>query len=171
MISPARQAAEQIAALINSRVQSPRVDEMEAIVAGVMTCQHTSVIAMTPVGGFAPGEEDFSLAALQQKVDAVHQLYEEARGIGRGDAHDLALDKANAGDSELSAIARRVFDARPITLSNLKQRAVLARYWHQYAYDVEAWVKPEDCGHWEDEVIAQLIHGVLQIDTPGRSGI
>ena len=30
---------------------------------------------------------------------------------------------------------------------------------------MEAWAKPEDCGSWEDEVIAQLIHGVLQIGT------
>lgn len=43
---------------------------------------------------------------------------------------------------------------------------MLAKYWHQYAYDVEAWTKPEDCGSWEDEVIAQLIYGALQIDAP-----
>jgi hypothetical protein len=91
---------------------------------------------------------------------------EHKRSDGGSYAKCAALDKANAGDSELSAIARRIFDTRPITLPNLKQRAVLARYWHQYAYDVEAWTKPEDCDSWEDEVIAQLIRGVLQIDAP-----
>jgi hypothetical protein len=39
-------AAEQIAALINSSPRSPRVDELEAIVAGVMTRQHTPIHAM-----------------------------------------------------------------------------------------------------------------------------
>jgi hypothetical protein len=154
----ALQAAREICTLINSRAQSPRVDELVAIIADVTTHQHSCLHTV---------QDNPSICALQQKVDAVHQLYEEARGIARdSDAHDPTLDKANAGDSELSEIARRVFNTRPITLSNLKQRAVLARYWHQYAYDVEAWAKPEDCGHWEDEVIAQLIHGVLQIDTP-----
>jgi len=154
----ALQAAQEISTLINSRAQSPRVDELEAIIAGVTTRQHACAHTT---------QDDPSLCALQQKVDAVHQLYEEAqRSEGDGDAKCATLDKANAGDSELSAIARRVFDARPLTLPNLKQRAVLARYWHQYAYDVEAWTKPEDCDSWEDEVIAQLIHGVLQIDTP-----
>jgi hypothetical protein len=48
MNSPARQVAEQIAALINSRPVSPRVDELEAIAASVMTCQNTSARATTP---------------------------------------------------------------------------------------------------------------------------
>jgi hypothetical protein len=52
MYSPARQAAEQIAALINSRVQSPRIDELEAIIAGVTTpqpvCAHVGPLG--PVG-------------------------------------------------------------------------------------------------------------------------
>ena len=65
----------------------------------------------------------------------------------------------------MCAVSRRIFAAQPITLHNLKQRAVLAKYWHQFAADAEKWITPEDCGSWEEEVIAQLIHGVLQIGT------
>jgi hypothetical protein len=48
MNNPARQAAEQIAALINSRAQSPRIDELEVIIAGVATRQDASTQVMTP---------------------------------------------------------------------------------------------------------------------------
>jgi hypothetical protein len=36
MNSRARRAAEQVAALINSRVSSPRIDELEAIIGNVI---------------------------------------------------------------------------------------------------------------------------------------
>ena len=160
MNSAARQAAEQIAALINSRVQSPRIDEMEAIIAGVTTRQHACAHT---------AQDDPALAALQQRLEAVTQQYRDAQHC------DEATKRADDADRELGVVSRRIFDARPITLHNLKQRAVLARYWHQFAYDAEKWTVPEDCGSWEDEVIAQLIHGVLQIDAPpdqpiGRDG-
>jgi hypothetical protein len=48
MNSTARSAAEQIATLINSQPHSPRIDELEAIVVGVMTCQDTPIGALTP---------------------------------------------------------------------------------------------------------------------------
>jgi hypothetical protein len=48
MNSPSRRVAQQVAALINSRPVSPRVDELEAIIAEVMTCQDTLLRGMTP---------------------------------------------------------------------------------------------------------------------------
>jgi hypothetical protein len=276
MNSPARQAAEQIAALINSRMQSPRVDEMEAIVAGVMKCQHTSIPAMTlapavrewhrklaehdrkwmppagdlsdeewdvmfdsqvllaqqafakPVqswedvallgaiamywnfphhdqddlqymqarltqadhfgmdeqsvahllkaictmGGFAPGEipttgtaaisaEDVDLCALPQKLAETSKLYEI------DDGSHAATEKADAADNELTALSERIFATHPVTIHNLKQRAVLAKYWHQHRPDGVEWKTPSDCDAWEDQVIAHLIDGVLQINTAG----
>jgi hypothetical protein len=43
---------------------------------------------------------------------------------------------------------------------------VLAKYWHQYGDDAEKWQAPSDCDAWEDQVMAHLIDGVLQIDAP-----
>jgi hypothetical protein len=274
MNSPARQAAEQIAALINSRASSPRVDELEAIIAGVATCKNTSALAMTPapavlewhrklaegdrkwkgselsdqewaamfdeqcvmarqafarpvrswedvallgamclywnfahhdendqqhlhmllaktdhygmdeqtlahllkaictMGGFVPGEipttgtaaisaEDVDLCALRQKLAETSKLYEI------DDGSHAATEKADAADNELTALSERIFATRPITLHNLKQRAVLAKYWHQHRPDGEEWKTPSDCDAWEDQVIAHLIDGVLQINTAG----
>jgi hypothetical protein len=271
MDNPARAAAEQIAGLINSRVQSPRIDEMEAIIAGAMTCQDTTTHITTPspavlewhrqlaeddrkwngtklsdaerdalhdgqvsrakqafarpvqswedvallgamcmywnfshhdegdqesmrellartdhigmdqqtlahllkaictMGGFAPGEipttattaisaEDVD--ALRQRLADIEQLYEI------DDGSHAATEKADAADNELTALSERIFAARPITLHNLKQRALLAKYWHQHRPDGEEWEVPSDCDAWEDQVIAQLIHAVLQIDAP-----
>jgi hypothetical protein len=39
MNNPERQAAEQIALLINSQPHSPRIDELEAIIVGAIRCQ------------------------------------------------------------------------------------------------------------------------------------
>ena len=63
-------------------------------------------------------------------------------------------------------MSERIFATRPITLHNLKQRAVLAKYWHQHRPDGEKWITPDDCDMWEDQVIAHLIEGVLQIVAP-----
>jgi hypothetical protein len=269
----ALQAAQEISALINSRAQSPRVDELEAIIAGVATCQHTSTQAMTPalavlewhrqlaeddrkwmdgrlsedewtalddgqvsraklafarpvrswedvallgalciywnfphhdsndqanmrellgrpsrigmdeqtlahllkaictMGGFAPGEipttgtaaisaEDVDLCALRQKLAETSKLYEI------DDGSHAATEKADAADNELTALSERIFATRPITLHNLKQRALLAKYWHQHRPDGEKWQAPSDCDAWEDQVMAHLIDGVLQIDAP-----
>ena len=264
MDNPARAAAEQIAGLINSRVQSPRIDEMEAIIAGAMTCQDTTTHITTPspavlewhrqlaeddrkwngtklsdaerdalhdgqvsrakqafarpvqswedvallgamcmywnfshhdegdqenmrellartdhigmdqqtlahllkaictMGGFAPGEipttattaisaEDVD--ALRQRLADLEQLYEI------DDGSHAATEKADAADNELTALSERIFATRPITLHNLKQRALLAKYWHQHRPDGEEWEVPSDCDAWEDQVIAHLIHG------------
>jgi hypothetical protein len=151
----ARQAAEEIATLINSRAQSPRIDELEAAIAGAMTRQHACARATA--------EGDPSLCALRQKLQEVNQLYEAAK-----DTDDWlpARDRADAADNDLAELSRRIFATRPITLHNLKLRAVLAKYWHQYGDDAEKWVTPDDCDAWEDQVVAHLIEGVLQIDTP-----
>ena len=108
MNSAARQAAEQIAALINSRVQSPRIDEMEAIIAGV-TARHD-----TP-------QDDQTLAALRQKIAEVARTQ---RSLRLTDGEHADLDKADAADNELTAMSKRIFAARPITIHNLKLRAV-----------------------------------------------
>jgi hypothetical protein len=274
-------AAEQIAALINSQPNSPRVDQMEAVIAGVMTRQDTPILATRPapavldwhrhlaegdkkwmgpdadripsedldaligglldadigrtlqafakpvrswddvallgamamywnfahhseddqkylrdrliqmdsfgmdeqsvahllkaictMGGFAPGEiptdakDDPSLSALQQKMDEVDRLYEAVKGIDEGADWLPAQAKADAADNDLTALSKRIFAAQPITIHNVKQRALLAKYWQQHGDEAEKWVTPSDCDAWEDQVMAHLIDGVLKVDTP-----
>jgi hypothetical protein len=254
MDNPARAAAEQIAALINSRVQSPRIDELEAIIAGVNTpqpaCAHVdplgpvspelaaaffdwdqarirdseelddheararqdiiaektaalfaigvrsfadlrllvpavaywnspgsvkspdypecvleaggedegegfepksvaylvrAVTGLLGMGGVASSipaharQDDPTLAALEQKLAQVDQFYEVARGPAEEKGWLPLRDKADAADNDLTALSRRIFAARPITLHNLQQRAVLAKYWHQHGDDAEKW--------------------------------
>jgi hypothetical protein len=131
--------------------------------------------AICTMGGFAPGEipttaqDDPSLAALGQKLAEVDQLYEAAKDLGEGGgdpAKAEAIDRADAADSELTELSRRIFAARPITLHNLKLRAVLAKYWQEHNQHGEAWEVPEDCDAWEHAVMAHLIDGVLRIDAP-----
>jgi hypothetical protein len=136
------QAAQEIAALINSRPVSPRVDELDAIISSVLTCQHT-------------WREDQTLAALQQKLD-------EATRLNESDDRD----KADAADKALEAVTKRIFAARPITLHNLKLRAVLAKYWQEHSHHGEAWDVPDDCDAWEHTVMAHLIDGVLKMGAP-----
>jgi len=232
-----RAAAQEIATLINTRPQSPRIDELEAIIASAMTCQDTPGHVMAPapavlewhrqlaeddrkwngtklsdaewdalhdgqvsrakqafarpvrswedvallgalciywnfphhdsddqanmrellgrpsrigmdeqtlahllkaictMGGFAPGEipttattaisaEDVD--ALRQRLADLQQLYEI------DDGSHAATEKADAADNELTALSERIFATRPITLHNLKQRAVLAKYWQEH---------------------------------------
>jgi hypothetical protein len=82
------------------------------------------------------------------------------------DDKDVATERADAADNELSALSHRIFATHPTTIHNLQQRAVLAKYWHQHRPDGEKWQAPGDCDAWEDQVIAHLIDGVLHIDTP-----
>ena len=124
MDSAARQAAEQIAALINSRVQSPRIDEMEAIIAGV-THVNTRYAHKA--------QDDPSLAALRQRSEAA---------LGNKDAQRLR--RGSPKRPTMPTVSWRRFPGAsslpgPSPLHNLKQRAVLARYWHQFAYDAEKW--------------------------------
>jgi hypothetical protein len=149
MDSAARQAAEQIAALINSRVQSPRIDEMEAIIAGA-------------TARYDKPQDDQTLAALRQKIAEVARLYEVAKAEPDGERADL--DKADAADNELTAISKRIFATWPITISNLQLRALLAKHWH--GFDAGEWKTPDDCDAWEHTVMAHLIDGVLKVDTP-----
>ena len=60
------QAAQEIAALINSRPISPRIDELEAVISSVMTRQDAR-------------QEEQTLAALQQKIAEVDRLYAVAK--------------------------------------------------------------------------------------------
>ena len=267
MNSPARAAAQEIAALINRQPYSPSIDQLEAIVAGATTCQDTTMRAMTPVpavlewhriladhdrqsmgkalsdkqwdvllgtevrlakeafakpvqswedvallgalclrwnfphheegdqaemqklltqsdglgmdqqtlahvlkaictmGGFAPGEipteakDDPSLCDLRQRLEAAGQLHATAQD-------DDASRMADAADREMGTLSERIFAIRPITLHNLKQRAVIAKYWQEHNHHGEAWEVPSDCDAWEHTVMAHLIHGVLQIDAP-----
>jgi len=101
---------------------------------------------------------------LQRRIDEVDRLYGVASA--ERDGERTGTDKADAADNELAAISKRIFASRPITLHNLKQRAVLARYWHRHRPDGEAWKTPHDCDAWEDQVMAHLIQGVLDIGTP-----
>jgi hypothetical protein len=129
--------------------------------------------AICTMGGFAPGEipteakDDPSLSVLQQKLKEVDQLSEIAKGLDDEKDWVPARSKADAADAELSAMSERIFATRPITLHSLKLRAVLAKYWHQHRPDGEEWNTPSDCDAWEDQVIAHLIDGVLQISTAG----
>jgi hypothetical protein len=131
--------------------------------------------AICTMGGFVPGEipatgtaaisaeEDVDLRTLRQRLAAVGKLYDDARD---SDDKDGATERADAADKDLSALSERIFATRPITLHNLQQRAVLAKYWHQHGDDAEKWQAPSDCDAWEDQVMAHLIDGVLQIDAP-----
>jgi hypothetical protein len=76
MSNPARAAAEQIAALINSRVQSPRTDEMETIIARAMPTN--------PLGQASP-------EMAQQQAD--HAL------AGRGQGHCRSCGESAYRDS------------------------------------------------------------------------
>ena len=143
------QAAQEIAVLINSRPVSPRIDELEAVISSVMTRQDAR-------------QEEQTLAALQQKIAEVDRLYAVAKAEPAGQR--ALLDRADAADNELAAISKRIFAARPVTLHNLKLRAVLAKYWQQRRPDGKACVTPNDCDAWEDQCLAHLIEGVLQID-------
>jgi hypothetical protein len=150
-----RAAAQEIATLINTRPQSPHVDELEAIIAGAMPRQHACARATT--------EDDPSLCALRQKLQEVNQLYEAAKD---NDDWLPARDMADAADNELTELPRRIFATRPVTLHNLKQRAVLAKYWQEHNHHGEAWEVPDDCDAWEHTVMAHLIDGVMRIDAP-----
>ena len=66
----ALQAAQEISTLINARAQSPRIDEMEAVIVGAMPRQHACARAT---------EDDPSLCALGQKLQEVNQLYQAAK--------------------------------------------------------------------------------------------
>ena len=60
------QAAQEISALINSRAQSPGVDELEAIISGVTSRQHACAHT---------AQDDPSLCDLQQMLAAIEQQY------------------------------------------------------------------------------------------------
>lgn len=92
-------------------------------------------------------------------------LYEVAKAEPDGERADL--DKADAADNELTAISKRIFATWPVTIRNLQQRALLAKYWH--GFDAGEWKTPDDCDAWEDTVMAHLIDGVLRINaSPDR---
>jgi hypothetical protein len=122
--------------------------------------------AICTMGGFVPGEipteakDDPSLCYLRQRLEAVGQQYKDAQHC------DEATKRADAADGEMSELSKRIFDARPVTLHNLKQRAVLAKYWQEHNHHGEAWDVPDDCDAWEHTVMAHLIEGVLQTDAP-----
>ena len=89
---------------------------------------------------YTRAQDDPSLAALQQRLEAVTQQYRDAQHC------DEATKKADDADREMGVVSKRIFDARPITLHNLKQRAVLAKYWHQHNTMARNGTVPEDCG-------------------------
>jgi hypothetical protein len=86
MSNPARAAAEQIAALINSRVQSPRIDEMETIIARAMPTN--------PLGQATP-----EMAAAFAEWEAVRVLHDsdvQRSDEETGELGDRLVDKTEA---------------------------------------------------------------------------
>jgi hypothetical protein len=110
------------------------------------------------------------LREVDRLYDEAKRLYEAAEHLGENRGADPALaaanDKADGADLAMTELSERIFAALPITPHNLKLRAVLAKYWQEHNQHGEAWETPDDCDAREHTVMAQLIHGVLQIDTP-----
>jgi hypothetical protein len=98
--------------------------------------------------------DDPRLAALEERLREVDQLHDEAKRLyaaakhlGKKRGADPALaagnQKADEADFALTELSKRIFAARPITLHNLKLRAVLARYWQGLGDQGEQWTVPE----------------------------
>jgi hypothetical protein len=146
------------------------------------------LIGLLGMGGVASSipiharQDDPTLAELQERLREVDRLHDEAKqsydaaektALGRIRGADPALaaanNKADEADFALTELSKRIFAARPISLHNLKLRAVIAKYWQGLGEQGEKWTLPEQCTDWESEVFAHLIDGVLRFDAPPDS--
>ena len=139
----AQEAATELHALINSRVSSPRIEEIVAIVAKV-----------APMPPAAPEEATARISALRAAVAACEQERYLPEGI------------SDASERLLTRLSEAVY-SRPVTsFSDLQERAIIARHWTStFAVDGEGlsmpWVNPTDLDDWGNQTIAELIDAVL----------
>ena len=136
-------AAAAIVALINERPQSPRQDEIEAIIAKAMAPQPMATAR---------------LVELRRAIATVEAAEEEA---GPGEARtDATQDRIDRLYAPFDAMTQAVWDTPPTSPVDLHERAIIARHWFNVSR--ADWENPCDLDDWGDQAIAQLIHGVLQ---------
>jgi len=129
---------------INERPQSPRQDEIEAIIAKAMAPQPMATAR---------------LVELRRAIATVEAAEEEA---GPGEARtDATQDRIDRLYAPFDAMTQTVWDTPPTTPVDLHERAIIARHWFNVGR--ADWENPCDLDDWGDQAIAQLIHGVLQL--------
>jgi hypothetical protein len=153
-----REAAEQIVALINSRASSPRLEEIEALISKA-------------IGPAVPATLD-RLAQLQTAIAAIEAAEDARRPSGGMIATTAAeMDAVRTYDKlcePLTALSEAVWNTSPRTLTDLKERALIAQHWLDARCDDNArWQlsqPPSELNDSGERAIAELIHAVWLFD-------
>jgi hypothetical protein len=141
------EAAAAIVALINSRVQSPRQDELEAIVRRV---------------GQLPQQRRARFEQIRRLNERAAAVDKEYHALPEGEERDRLLDNEDALELEIEALCRATW-AQPVRQplpDEVRERAQIALRWHRMRAD--DWEEPSDCDDWGDRCIAEFIDAVLQ---------
>ncbi len=146
--SPNHEAASAILALIHSKPQSPRIDEIEAILAQAV-----------PSSAFADHHHD-RLAKVEEWINKT----QDGDAKSNETKAEADIDEADRINAAFGRYCEAIWSVPPQTLTGLQERAALARYWHQIVG--EEWEEPDDCDDWGNRTIAELIKAVQEFGSP-----
>jgi hypothetical protein len=112
-----------------------------------------------------PREGETRLAQLRKAIAAI-EAAADAAGPPRQWTHD-AIDRIDALNKPLCALADAVWATPVRSLSDLQERALIARHWFREKRcddgENRIWQHPSEVGDWGEQTIAELIHSVLQL--------
>jgi len=122
--SPAREAATAVLALINSRPQSPRIDEIEAIIAKVALPASESSPLAQKIRALIPAVQEAVIA----EQDAEHRAIEERREAEACPTWRAARKRTLELDAELTALSQQLWRTPVGDFDNILLRAEIAQH-------------------------------------------